>query len=315
MFSIMSKLKGLKKELDNIIGDEDLENTKAVLHYLKKIAESQNSGQIDKLEDLENRLATDNADIKAILLSLTKYVKGKNIKLPSVYKVFVENQLKLPQYPKGIKVTNFKDFPRQKDINVKKLSEPKWFKKPFKGLIKSSTELLAELVKTVFTVKVKPQNSPRKSIPVRLVSNDGRKFINPFSAVISGGGGRTAFPFKTSTGEKKEALVDSDGKLLIDVADQVESSFDHGKKSGIGGTAVQITASSIVAKQGVEIKAANGNTDKIFVGNADVDADATDAISGFELGAGEALLLKVDNANKIYVISDGTNQTVYFLVI
>jgi len=99
------------------------------------------------------------------------------------------------------------------------------------------------------------------------------------------------------------------------ITSETLSSFDHGRNSDVDTSAEQITTTSITANYGVLVKAANGNTGKIYVGNSDVTADSADATDGFELGGGESLLVKVDNANKVYVIASTTNQAVYWFVV
>ena len=93
------------------------------------------------------------------------------------------------------------------------------------------------------------------------------------------------------------------------------ASFDHGRNSDIDTTPEQITTLSVTATMGVLIKAANGNSGTIYVGNSDVTANTADATDGFELGAGESLLVKVDNVNKVYVIASVVNQSAYWFVV
>lgn len=103
--------------------------------------------------------------------------------------------------------------------------------------------------------------------------------------------------------------------LALESTQAAQSSFDHGSKSSIGTSAVQITASSITAKKGVTVKAAIANTGTIYVGNSDVTNGTTDATDGFELGNGESVTIEVDNANKIYVIASTTSQKVFWAVV
>ena len=105
------------------------------------------------------------------------------------------------------------------------------------------------------------------------------------------------------------------GELLTKAGSGVETTFDHGRNSDVDAAAEQITTTSVTADQGVVVKAANGNSGKIYVGNSDVTADSTDATDGFELGAGESILIKVNNVNKIYVIASTTNQSVYWMTV
>ena len=49
--------------------------------------------------------------------------------------------------------------------------------------------------------------------------------------------------------------------------------------------------------------------------NSNVTAGGADATDGFELDAGESLLIEGRNANEIYVIASVANQRVSYLVI
>lgn len=93
-----------------------------------------------------------------------------------------------------------------------------------------------------------------------------------------------------------------------------QNKFNHGRNSDVDTAAEQITTTNIVASHGVLVKAANGNSGKIYVGKSDVTADSTDATDGFELGAGESVFVEIDNANKVYVIASAANQSVYYIV-
>lgn len=105
------------------------------------------------------------------------------------------------------------------------------------------------------------------------------------------------------------------GDQVVEIGDSTELTFDHGRNSNIDQAAIQITTVSVVANHGVLVKAANGNSGTVFVGNSDVTADATDATDGFELAAGESITVEVDNVNKIYVIGSADNQVAYWLTV
>lgn len=92
-------------------------------------------------------------------------------------------------------------------------------------------------------------------------------------------------------------------------------SFDHGRNSDIDTVAEQLTSLSVVTQRGVTVKAAAGNSDKIYVGNSDVTDDTADATDGFELSAGESITLEVDNVNKVYVIGGAINQVAYWVTV
>ena len=91
--------------------------------------------------------------------------------------------------------------------------------------------------------------------------------------------------------------------------------FDHGSNSDVDTSAEQLTTTSIQTTKGVLVKAANGNTGIIYVGNSDVTAATVDATDGMEVGAGESVMVPVDNANKVYVIASVNNQRVFWMTI
>jgi len=64
------------------------------------------------------------------------------------------------------------------------------------------------------------------------------------------------------------------------------------------GTRVQLSASSILVDRGVVVKALDGNSGKIYVGNSGVTAS-----NGFELGAGQGITVDTDNLNDIWIDS------------
>lgn len=93
------------------------------------------------------------------------------------------------------------------------------------------------------------------------------------------------------------------------------STITTGRKSSISTSAVQMTASSITAIQGVQVKAADTNSDKIYVGPSGVTADSSDSTDGYPLAPGDAILVPVNNANVIYLIAGSGTQKAFFLVL
>lgn len=104
-----------------------------------------------------------------------------------------------------------------------------------------------------------------------------------------------------------------DGTVNVDTS--AVASFDHGGNSDVDNAAEQITATSMVAKKGVTVKAHKDNTGTIYIGNSDVTAGTADATDGFPLEAGEALFLEVSNANVVYAIASVANQKLHFIVV
>ena len=92
------------------------------------------------------------------------------------------------------------------------------------------------------------------------------------------------------------------------------STFDHGRKSSIGTSPVTLVATSVKIKRGVLIKAADGNSGKIYVGvSTNVTADSNDATDGFELSAGDALEVEIDDVRSIHVIASASDQKVFWI--
>jgi len=89
--------------------------------------------------------------------------------------------------------------------------------------------------------------------------------------------------------------------------------FLHGRKSGIGTTAVQLTTTRGRFRRGVLIKAANGNSGTIYVGtSSSVTADSADATDGFELAAGGSVVVEVQDPSNVFVIASEAGQKVFW---
>ena len=90
--------------------------------------------------------------------------------------------------------------------------------------------------------------------------------------------------------------------------------FAHESKSSIGTTAVQLTTSKDRLKRGMLIKAAAGNGGIVYVGSSSaVTAGDTDATDGFELSAGDSVLVEVNNPSIVFAIADGADQKIFWI--
>jgi hypothetical protein len=94
-----------------------------------------------------------------------------------------------------------------------------------------------------------------------------------------------------------------------------ENTFDHGAKSAIGGTALQLVATKTICKRGVQVKAAAGNSGKVYVGNSDVTAGSADATDGFELSASQGLFVPAQDASTVWVIGSAGGQKVFWFTV
>ncbi|MDZ4781248.1 MAG: hypothetical protein SGJ19_13420 [Planctomycetia bacterium] len=99
------------------------------------------------------------------------------------------------------------------------------------------------------------------------------------------------------------------------IGDETVHGFDHGRKSSVGTTAVQLSATSYRVAKGVQLKADAANSSTVYVGNADLTADTADATDGFPLAASEGLFVPVDDVNKIYVRGGASGQKVFWFAV
>jgi hypothetical protein len=93
-----------------------------------------------------------------------------------------------------------------------------------------------------------------------------------------------------------EGHPDGEPVNVVSPANAVTSAISGQITVTTAGTEVQ--GSSVSLPNGVYIKALSGNTGKVYVGN-----DGSNAISsttGYELAAGQMILVQVDNLNKLW---------------
>ncbi len=194
--------------------------------------------------------------------------------------VTVTNPTVVPPYPE------FPELPTSLDLN-----QPKWWKpldlspltKTLAGGIKSITDTLTKIFDSLRDYK--------DPIKVNILDKKGNVIDQFGGRAISYGGG---------------------GGGHIEVLPR----FNTGSNLSVTGTASQMTATSLVADFGVLIKASNTNGGTIYVGNSlSVTAGTTAATDGFELGGGESILVKVNNANLIYLIANTGTQKAFYIVI
>lgn len=95
----------------------------------------------------------------------------------------------------------------------------------------------------------------------------------------------------------------------------LRESFVHGSKSGIGTSAVALTAvSDLTARRGILVKAAAGNSGTVYPGTSpSVTAGSNDATDGFELSAGDSVTVEVGDPTKVFVIASAPGQKVFWM--
>jgi len=105
-----------------------------------------------------------------------------------------------------------------------------------------------------------------------------------------------------ATGLLKVSASFGDITVDIDIPDKIET---FGKVT-ISGS--QQALPNVALKAGVTIKAADGNTGIVWVGDTGVAAD-----SGLPLAAGESIFIPIENASKVYLLGDTSGDKLYYL--
>lgn len=83
--------------------------------------------------------------------------------------------------------------------------------------------------------------------------------------------------------------------------------FAHGQTT-VGTIETQLIAISTPCKKGVLVKALSTNTGVVYIGKTGVATT-----SGYELTAGEAVTIEIDDVNKVFGIADTTGQKVSWI--
>lgn len=111
----------------------------------------------------------------------------------------------------------------------------------------------------------------------------------------------------TGTSNSSNAVADSSNTALrTNLYNEVASSFVSQTQVTISTSAVQLASNTCI--KGVIIKALNGNTGTIYVGNS----SGVTSSNGLELGAGESISLPLNNSNLIWVIASVANQIICY---
>jgi hypothetical protein len=85
--------------------------------------------------------------------------------------------------------------------------------------------------------------------------------------------------------------------------------FDHGQ-SILTESALQLTTTDVECEVGVTVRAHTTNTGYVYVGNSDVTT-----ANGYQLAAGESVILKVNNVKNVYAVGSVNPQTVSWIAV
>ncbi len=228
-----SKVKKLKNELDEFLGDEEKELLKDVIlmlrkqdNNLSKAIEAIEQSNLSKTQKKQFKVLTQ--AVKQIKLEIPKKqdVEVKNledIKFPKEVKVNnlvgiikAIKGIKIPEQkemPTKIEVTNLKDIPKPPEsVDIKK---PKWLKQISEEQLDALLDkFLNRLRNGDLKVDLDQYIKARRPLAVRM--SDGRKWIEAMGGVVEAMGRGMAFPFINLKGKAQEALVNAKGRLQID---------------------------------------------------------------------------------------------------
>lgn len=90
--------------------------------------------------------------------------------------------------------------------------------------------------------------------------------------------------------------------------------FDHGRTL-LTESALPLTTADVTCEVGVTVRAATGNSGKVYIGNSDVTKDSNPATDGYELAAGQSVTINVNNVKNVYAIGSVNPQTVYWIAV
>lgn len=94
---------------------------------------------------------------------------------------------------------------------------------------------------------------------------------------------------------------------------RVAKYFQTGRVDNIGQTAIQVTASSVICRNGIAIYADSGNTGAIYVGGPGVTAFGASGTDGFPLRPLDRFNFDIDNASGLFMVSNqGTTNRVFW---
>lgn len=117
--------------------------------------------------------------------------------------------------------------------------------------------------------------------------------------------------------DSENQVIGPDNPLEIEFANQsiaisaisLPSTIRNGKVTvTTAGTRVQLSGSSVPLTRGVSVKAAIGNANTIYLGNASVSAS-----NGFELSAGQEEFIECSDLNLVYIDAAANTQSVTYI--
>ena len=133
-------------------------------------------------------------------------------------------------------------------------------------------------------------------------------------SVTGGGGGPDVVGVKSIIGGKETRISPATEETLLLLKPQ--ASFTQGAKSSISTSSVRMRVSSLPCVHGVMIKADPTNTGIVYIGNSSaVTNGSSDTTDGLTLSANDGVVLKITDANLVWLIASAAGQKVSYLAI
>ena len=200
---------------------------------------------------------------------------------------------------------NLSDIEFPKPVKPPKIKIPdKISLKEIKALTSALEAVRKEVSKQRVNDRVTIENRNEiDAIPVVLTDKTRRKFYNVIATAI--GSYAKYSPFATSDGTNREALVNSDGSIVMD--EKETTNFEGGPVT-VGTTAVEVTFAS--KTQSIGIQSDHDNSGTIWLGGSTVDNTGANAVRRLE--AGESYEMDLNDASApLYAVSDTASQKIF----
>lgn len=266
------KLGRIKRELDAVVGDDDVQVLKDISDKLDAVKE--HNKLLDRVYKELKRHGQDNVDLKEFLAYISELVEKVNTKkIPGKFDVEVKNQ---KEFPKEVMVNNLEDIkiPEPKEVKIPdkvKIKEAGWLSKYIQPVIDSIGAGVEHIKQSIQKVNIVNNDTPEKSIAVRLVDKKGKKFVDPSpTTYVTAGGGGGAPVGKTPIIENV-TLTSADTEYSVSLPENIKAltiqsrsdvdlrvAFDSGKVAGAVDPYLTIKGGQIYYEQ--RINAGNANT-------------------------------------------------------
>lgn len=177
---------------------------------------------LDDLKGLKESVADaslTSLEVKRMAEGFLDKIKDLQADFPSEMDVWVKNPVK---EKKSVKVSNLGDIKFPKPVSEVSVKDSKWMSKYISPVVEQLKQVTAKILR----VEIVNNTSPTKAIAVRVVSKDGKKFIEP----VGGGAVFGTAASGSSTESKLQGYVGKTGEwenVLIDPSTHTMQTITH----------------------------------------------------------------------------------------